>query len=108
MDTSDWIVAPRNYENEKTAMRVKMAFADEDASMVLHPLSSSSFATSPSSLNGENPPPVPNGSREEEEEKKKKETAAAPPLVPVAVAAAATTTPVKVRVTRLLRDCCAE
>ena len=103
MDTSDWIVAPRNYENEKTAMRVKMAFADEDASMVLHPLSSSSFATSPSSLNGENPPPVPNGSREEEE--KKKETAAAPPLVPVAVAAAATT-PVKVRVTRL--RCCAE
>ena len=104
MDTSDWIVAPRNYENEKTAMRVKMAFADEDASMVLHPLSSSSFATSPSSLNGENPPPVPNGSKEEE---KKKETAAAPPLVPVAVAAAATTTPVKVRVTRL-RYCCAE
>ena len=104
MDTSDWIVAPRNYENEKTAMRVKMAFADEDASMVLHPLSSSSFATSPSSRNGENPPPVPNGSREEEE--KKKETAAAPPLVPVAVAAAATT-PVKVRVTRL-RRCCAE
>ena len=103
MDTSGWIVAPRNYENEKTAMRVKMAFADEDASMVLHPLSSSSFATSPSSLNGENPPPVPNGSREEEE--KKKETAAAPPLVPVAVAAAATT-PVKVRVTRL--RCCAE
>ena len=105
MDTSDWIVAPRNYENEKKAMRVKMAFADEDASMVLHPLSSSSFATSPSSLNGENPPPVPNGSKEEEE---KKETAAAPPLVPVAVAAAAATTPVKVRVTRLLRYCCAE
>ena len=104
MDTSDWIVAPRNYENEKKAMRVKMAFADEDASMVLHPLSSSSFATSQSSLNGENPPPVPNGSREEEE--KKKETAAAPPLVPVTVAAAAATTPVKVRVTRL--RCCAE
>ena len=102
MDTSDWIVAPRNYENEKKAMRVKMAFADEDASMVLHPLSSSSFATSQSSLNGENPPPVPNGSKEEE----KKKEMAAPPLVPVTVAAAATTTPVQVRVTRL--RCCAE
>ena len=93
MDTSDWIVAPRNYENEKMAMRTKMAFANEDASMVLHPLSSSSFAASQSSLNGENQPPI-LGSKKEKKE-------VAPPLVPTTAAAA--TTPVKVRVT--LRQC---